>query len=377
MRVTVFAVSAHHRRVVKGVGLQEALRVPVGIDVDLGQGVMQVHLLVPLGDAGLQPGEQEPQPVALLALRDQRLARALGSDALQQSLDEILRAVQVNECTHHTRCIHGVDLGDVHLDVLQQVVLVEVLGQLIDESVQIADVDQRPGIGQLGLLQEILDLHRVIHSGLAANPLHLLDVAQPSSSLNVLEVHISIIAGRQDGSQEIEHPLVAGEGLKHLHQLNGPNVVMILSGSLHHSLQILPVGAQQVMHALQRGFRGHLPKQVLQELRRHGVRMSQAPLDVRCLRVMLHGPLVQPCLLAQATDVLLVVVREHAHLEDGLRHLRCVHDIHLQELGLQVGLLWQVGLQRVQQDGGDLLEFVVLQEHLDHHVDVHKRRLVV
>mmetsp|Transcript_19922 Transcript_19922/g.48477 ORF Transcript_19922/g.48477 Transcript_19922/m.48477 type:complete len:458 (+) Transcript_19922:2978-4351(+) len=190
-------------------------------------------------------------------------------------------------------------------------------------------------------------------------------------------MHICIVAGSQDGTQEIEHPLVAREGFKHLHQLDGADVLVVLGSRLHHGLQILPVGAEQVMHALQRGLRGHLPEQVLEELRGHGVGVGQTPLDIGRLRVVLHGPLVQSRLLAQAADVLLVIVGEHAHLEDGLRHLRCVHDVHLQQLGLQVGLLRQVGFQGVEQDRSDLLQLVVLQEHFDNNVDVNQRRLVV
>ena len=48
-------------------------------------------------------------------------------------------------------------------------------------------------IGQLGLLQEVLDTLRGVAVGLAADPLNLLDLTGLAGSLDILEVHFRIL----------------------------------------------------------------------------------------------------------------------------------------------------------------------------------------
>ena len=59
--VPLLTVLAHHPAVVVRVLPQEALRVVVAVDVDLGQGVVGGRLLAALVDAGLQPGQKQLQ----------------------------------------------------------------------------------------------------------------------------------------------------------------------------------------------------------------------------------------------------------------------------------------------------------------------------
>lgn len=60
--VPLLTVLAHHAAVVVGVLTQEALRVVVTVDVDLGQGIVGSRLLTALVDTGLQPGQEKLQP---------------------------------------------------------------------------------------------------------------------------------------------------------------------------------------------------------------------------------------------------------------------------------------------------------------------------
>mmetsp|Transcript_743 Transcript_743/g.1768 ORF Transcript_743/g.1768 Transcript_743/m.1768 type:complete len:258 (-) Transcript_743:1251-2024(-) len=92
---------------------------------------------------------------------------------------------------------------------------------------------------------------------------------------------------------------------------------------------------------------------------------------------MLAGPLHEPGLLAELADVLAVVVGEHVHLKDGLRHLGGLLQVHGQELRLQSRLVRPVCLQGIQEDRGSLLESVLIHENLDHLVDVNERNSVL
>lgn len=59
--VPLLTVLAHHAAVVVGVLTQEALRVVVTVDVDLGQGIVGSWLLTALMDTGLQPRQEQLQ----------------------------------------------------------------------------------------------------------------------------------------------------------------------------------------------------------------------------------------------------------------------------------------------------------------------------
>ena len=70
MRVALFAVLADNTAVVELVLTQEALRVVVAVDVDLGEGVVRGWLLDAVVDARLQPWHEQLQAVALLNLHE-------------------------------------------------------------------------------------------------------------------------------------------------------------------------------------------------------------------------------------------------------------------------------------------------------------------
>lgn len=57
---------------------------------------------------------------------------------------------------------------------LLEVVGVEVARHLLDEAVAVADVDERLGVGELGVHEECLHLLRVVHRRVPAHALHLL-----------------------------------------------------------------------------------------------------------------------------------------------------------------------------------------------------------
>ena len=89
--------------------LEEPLRVIVGVDVDLGQSVVRGRLLNSLVDAVLQPGQQQLEPVALLDLFNQLVGGELSAHHDDEGLDDVLRAVDVQQASDHhrqTRRVH-------------------------------------------------------------------------------------------------------------------------------------------------------------------------------------------------------------------------------------------------------------------------------
>ena len=71
----------------------------------------------------------------------------------------------------------------IDLNVLLQVVAVQVQDQVVDKVKAVADDDEGQLVGQLGFLQEVLDAVGVVAVGLAADALHLLDLAGLASGL--------------------------------------------------------------------------------------------------------------------------------------------------------------------------------------------------
>mmetsp|Transcript_104692 Transcript_104692/g.302993 ORF Transcript_104692/g.302993 Transcript_104692/m.302993 type:complete len:372 (+) Transcript_104692:2594-3709(+) len=370
MRVAILAILANNGRVVELVCLQECLRVAVRVDVDLRDAIVQERVLIALGDARFQPRQDHAEPVALLDLGDKLLHGACGADILQQRLDEILGAIEIDQRTNDGRALQGVHLHNIHLDVFHQRILVQVLRELGDEAVQVANVDERAGIRQLRLLKEVLHRHRIVDRALTTDTLHLLHVAATAGGLDVLEVNLGVCAGGQDGAEEVERALVGAEAFEHLYYLASPDLLVVLDGHLHHNLQILPVVPEEVCQALERRLGGHARKVIDQKLRRHLVGVQHHALQIRRVRVVLQGPLHQARLLAELADVGAVVMCEHVHLQNRLGNFRRLLQVHRQQLRLQVGLVWPVALERLKENGRRLLEPVLLHEDLDDHVDV-------
>ena len=98
--------------------------------------------------------------------------------------------------------------------------------------------------------------------------------------------------------------------------------------------------------------------------------MHDGPLDVVEVGVMLQGSLQQPRLLTERGNVRPVVVGEHLVAHDGVSHLRRGHQVHLQQASLQGTLGRPVVLQSVQEEGGALLDHVLLHEDVHDLTDV-------
>jgi hypothetical protein len=95
------------------------------------------------------------------------------------------------------------------------------------------------------------------------------------------------------------------------------------------------------------------------------MRVKQDSLGILGASVVLEGTAVQTGLFAQTCYSLSVVVSESVHLEDTLGYVRGAHEVNLEELGLEVGLVGSVISQGFKQEGGRLLNTTVLKEYLD------------
>mmetsp|Transcript_17866 Transcript_17866/g.38285 ORF Transcript_17866/g.38285 Transcript_17866/m.38285 type:complete len:315 (+) Transcript_17866:2557-3501(+) len=314
MRIPVFAVLAHDRGVVELIRLQKGLRIAIGVDVDFGDAIVKERILVAFCHPGLQPRQENSQAVALLDLGDEGLDGAGGPHVLEEALDEVFGAVQVDQGPDDDRALVGVDLHHVDFDILHQRVLVEVLGQLTNKTMEVANVDERSRIRQLGILQEVLNLLRIVRGAFPTDSFNLLHVPTPRCRLDVLEVDIRVSAGSEDCSQEVEDTLIGAELLEHRHDLACANLLVVLDRDLHHHLEVLAVVPQQVGQTLQGRLWGHLGEVLDQELRRHHVCLLHDALHVGGVRVVLEGVLHQTSFLAETSDVRLVVVCEHVHL---------------------------------------------------------------
>lgn len=203
VRVALLAVLADDERVVDVVLLQELLRVVVRVDVNLGHRVVDGGLLLAGGNLGLEPREDELEPVALLDLVDELIDGDRARHGREERLDRRLVAVDVEEAADDLRRAGRVDALDVDLDEVGEAVLVQVQHEVVHVVEPVADDDERQLVRELGLLEEVLDLLRVVEVALAHDTLHLADLAGPGGGLDVLEVHLGVLAQVHDRAEVV------------------------------------------------------------------------------------------------------------------------------------------------------------------------------
>ena len=103
----------------------------------------------------------------------------------------------------------------------------------------VADDDERQLVGELGLLQEVLHALRVEAVALAADALHLFDLARLARRLDVLEVDVGLLAEVDDGAQKVEQALVALERLEDVDECLGGQLLVVLDRDLNAHLNKL------------------------------------------------------------------------------------------------------------------------------------------
>lgn len=90
--------------------------------------------------------------------------------------------------------------------------------------------------------------------------------------------------------------------------------------------------------------------------------MDDGSLDVVQISEVLESTLQQPGFLAELTDGRLIVVVEHAISEDGVGHLRCRKQVHLEQSSLEVSIFGSVSLEDFEKEGCALLDCLHLHK---------------
>ena len=93
-----------------------------------------------------------------------------------------------------------------------------------------------------------------------------------------------------------------------------------------------------------------------------------------------HSPpyyLEETGLFAKLGNVVAVVVGEHVVAQDGIGDLWVGHQVDFQETSLEVGVLWLVLLQGIQEESSQRLDQVALHEHIGNLLDVGKRGVLL
>jgi len=161
--VSLFTIAADSQRIILVILLQELLRCVVGVDVDLGQSIVNCLLLVARSESVFQERQQELEAVSRLDLRNELIdGYRSGVDRGEQILDNGFVAVHIKKTANDCRCASWVYSLNVDLDRLELLVLVEVEDQVVDEVEAIAYNDQWQLLGQFGLLQEVLDFFSIV-----------------------------------------------------------------------------------------------------------------------------------------------------------------------------------------------------------------------
>ena len=338
---------------------QELLGVLVVGDVDLTNGVVELRILASLAQAGLQPGLDHAQTVALLADIHQRGNGAHGHDRVEQLLDEVLGGVHINQLTHNDGGLGRSHLLDEGLNVLSETLLVQVLSHILDHIEAVAQVDQSQRIGQVGVDQQGLHLLGIVGITLTAHALDLLELAHLDGSLDELQLHSTLSGLEGNSAQEVEETLGGGELLEHIDDLIHTQVISELLTDLHHQTHVGRVVGHQSAEHLNTVLSGELANESHQELGLDHVSVHHHTLDV--VQVGVHGQssLEESRALAQLSNLGLVEVAEHVGAQDSLGHLSvAAGEVDLQHTGLEISVLGQIAslLEHLQQETGALLD---------------------
>ena len=121
------------------------------------------------------------------------------------------------------------------------------------EVESVADDDERELIRELGFLEKVLDLLRVVEVALSAEAFDFSDLTSSGCGLDVLEVHLGILAEVDDRAKVVVKTFEALERLEHLDQVDGAEDVGVLGRDLDNDLQVLAhVDAKHLVHAGER-----------------------------------------------------------------------------------------------------------------------------
>jgi len=112
------------------------------------------------GNTSLKPELEQTEKITGLGDLNQFVNETGGSDSHRDTLDEVLVSSKIKELSNNLGSLGRIYLGNIYLNVLQDTVQVKVVGKLINTSESVANMNERTGIGKLGVLEVVLDLLR-------------------------------------------------------------------------------------------------------------------------------------------------------------------------------------------------------------------------
>jgi hypothetical protein len=370
MGIALLAILSDNLGVVELIVDQEVLRVIVGVNDDLGEGIVKSGSLVSFLDTSIKPGFKGSEFISLLKFLNELLDRAIASDIVKNLLNVVLVTLEVDKGSQDLRSSVRVDLEEINFDEFVEVVLEEVFCQLIDETVDIAKVDEGSGIRKLNFLKEVLDLDGIVEFSLSDDSLDFSELVALSGSLDELEIEVGILrVGENIGEEEIDS-VESSDTLEDLDDCSNVEFLEVGCGNSDNKLNILTRVSNEFLEALENPVRFEFGHIVDEEIRREDVSVEDDSLDILDVSIVFKSTLQESLLLAQRSDLGSIVLVPDLHLEDGLSNVRSHHQIELKNLGLPGSILGSIVSHAINEESGEFLNSVEREENLCNAMDI-------
>ena len=146
VRIALLAVATDDGGLVVLVREQKVLWVLVAVDEHLTHSVVYLRIHTTFVHEVLEELREDLQTVTFLHFFHERRHGQERSHGQDESLDEIVRALEIQQCTNDLRRLLRVDFLHVAFDVAQHVVVVKVCRQIRNELITVAHIDKRTSI---------------------------------------------------------------------------------------------------------------------------------------------------------------------------------------------------------------------------------------
>jgi hypothetical protein len=184
---------------------------------------------------------------------------------------------------------------------------------------------------------------------LTTDPFHLVQLSSCNCGLDVLEMNILVLADVHDGTKEEIQALSSAVLLKKIDDPRSAEQVGVFLSDANNRLKVLSdVGSEHSIQALKGELDSQLTKVVDQPLFGKLICVYNDAFDGRRVLVVLQSSSEETSILTELGNASFVVMVEHLVSEDSIRNLGSVEQIHLEQLGLQLALLWSVVGEYVQ-----------------------------
>ena len=128
-----------------------------GLRQNLGKSIVKGGIAISFGDTCFQPRMQYFKFVSLFDLVNEGARWAQASDCLQKCTDLCFIKVLVEKCTNNDRSIDRVMSDHICLDIVEHIISTQVVCQIGNKVVLVANDDQGKLIRKSGLFEEFFD----------------------------------------------------------------------------------------------------------------------------------------------------------------------------------------------------------------------------